>query len=195
VQRQSQRDTTTDFRVPAGATGAGDGIVAGDGPVTVDAFVDYQCPFCKRFEERSGPALVQMVAERAISLVHHPLGFLDRLSGTRYSSRAAAAAGCAADAGAFLEYSAALFANQPAEGTPGLSDGELIELGRGIGIDDPSFPRCVSNRVYLAWVEYVTARAVQRGVNGTPTVFVEGIPVPADAGSIAAAVAAAAGAA
>jgi protein-disulfide isomerase len=45
--------------------------------------------------------------------------------------------------------------------------------------------------VYLPWAAYVTERAIERGVNGTPTVFVAGHPVPAHATAIEAAVAAA----
>jgi protein-disulfide isomerase len=178
-------------RIPAGASETGDGIVVGDGPVTVDAYVDFLCPFCRQFELTSGPALEEMVAERLISLVYHPLGFLDRLTSTAYSSRASAASACAADAGRFPEYKDALFANQPPEGGPGLTDDELIALGRAAGIDDDGFARCVAAHAYLEWTAYVTARAMQRGISGTPSVFVEGLAVPAQARTIAAAVAAA----
>ena len=41
-------------RVPAGATPEGDGVVVGPGPVRIDAFIDFLCPFCKRFELSSG---------------------------------------------------------------------------------------------------------------------------------------------
>jgi protein-disulfide isomerase len=174
-------------RIPAGTKD--DGIVVGSGPVTVDAYIDFLCPFCRQFEEASGPALEAMVADRLIRLVYHPLGFLDGLSTTRYSSRAASASGCAADGGRFLEYLHALFDNQPPEGGPGLSDEQLVELGLAVGLDD-GFGRCVAAHVYLDWVEYVTARAVERGVSGTPSVYVEGVPVPANARSIATAVAA-----
>jgi protein-disulfide isomerase len=176
-------------RIPAGAPRDGDGILIGAGRVRVDAFIDFLCPFCRAFEERSGPALARMVVDELIGLVYHPLGYLDRLSTTRYSSRAAAASGCASDAGAFVAYKDALFANQPPEGGPGLSDEELVELGRAAGIDEAGFPPCVTGHGYLPWAEYVTARAVQGGVQATPTVLVGGVPVPANAAMIAAAVA------
>ena len=178
-------------RVPAGATPEGDGIVLGDGPAVVEAYIDFLCPFCRAFEERSGATLDRLVAERSISLVYHPLGFLDRLSTTRYSSRAAAASGCASDEAHFLQYKDVLFAQQPPEGGPGLSDAELIALGRPAGITETGFGRCVSARVYLPWAEYVTVRAAQRGVSGTPSVFVQGAPVPPYPGAISDAVAAA----
>ncbi|MFF9118583.1 DsbA family protein [Streptomyces massasporeus] len=175
-------------RVPAGASPSGDGIVVGTGQVQVDAFIDFLCPFCKQFEERSGPLLDELVADEVISLVYHPMGFLDGLSTTRYSSRASAASGCASDGGHFMEYLYALFANQPPEGGPGLSDDELVQLGRAVGLADSSFAAGVRQGVYLDWSSYVTATAVQRGVGGTPTVAVRGVPVPANPRTILAAV-------
>jgi len=43
---------------------------------------------------------------------------------------------------------------------------------------------------YLPWAAFVTERAIERGVSGTPSVYVGGTPVPANARTIAAAVAA-----
>jgi protein-disulfide isomerase len=182
--------TKKTLTVPAGASQTGDGIAVGSGSVTVEAYIDFLCPFCKRFEDRNGPALHTMIQERAITLVYHPLGFLDRLSTTRYSTRAASASGCASDAGRFAEYKDALFANQPPEGGPGLTDAQLVELGTIAGIRDQGFAECVAAHRYAEWVALVTASAIDRGVQGTPTVFVDGIQVPPDARAIAAAVAA-----
>lgn len=181
------RQATAPARVPANATPEGDGIVVGDGPVRVDAYIDFQCPFCRMFEESSGATLDQLVGEGLISLVSHPMNFLDRASTTRYSTRAAAASGCASDGGEFDAYADALFANQPPEGGPGLSDEQLIELGLGIGLDE-GFAACVAEGRYLDWPPYVTERAAERGVSGTPSVFVEGVPVAANARTILAAV-------
>jgi protein-disulfide isomerase len=187
-----QRETTSvqiPVRVPAGATPEGDGIAFGGGPVRVDAYIDFLCPFCRQFEQRSGAHLERLLDARAISLVYHPLGFLDRLSTTRYSSRASAASGCASDFGRFREYKDVLFANQPPEGGPGLDQDELIELGVQAGLTDAGFAACVANGVHLPWSVYVTLRATERGVSGTPSVFVAGVPVPANGPVIASAVA------
>jgi protein-disulfide isomerase len=176
--------------VPQHATPSGDGIVVGSGPVTVEAFIDFLCPFCRMFEERSGALLERYVAQHVITMVYHPLGFLDRLSVPGgYSTRAAAASGCASDVDMFMPYKDALFANQPEEGGPGLDDEELVELGRAVGIDDPRFADRVFSGTYQPWVRFVTELAAERGVGGTPTVLVAGIPVPANPQTIAAAVA------
>ena len=172
-------------RVPAGATAEGDGIVVGHGPVRVDAFIDFMCPFCRRFELAAGPTLARLVADGRVSLVYHPMNFLDQASTTSYSTRAAAASGCAADQGRFAEYAHALFASQPAEGGPGLSDGDLAALGRAAGLADAAFTACVSDAPYLDWPPYVTARAVTLEVEATPTVLVAGKVVRPEAKPIA----------
>jgi protein-disulfide isomerase len=178
-------------QIPSGATAAGDGIVLGSGPVIVEAYIDFLCPYCRQFELSAGADLTALAADGRISLVYHPMSFLDEASTTRYSSRAAAAAGCASDGGQFREYAETLFRSQPPEGGPGLPDEELIALGTSIGLDPESFGACVRAGRYLEWPPYVTAMAVAAGVGATPTVLVDGKPAAPDSGGVAAAVAAA----
>jgi protein-disulfide isomerase len=179
---------TRPSHLPAGATPDGDGIVVGHGPVRVDAFIDFLCPYCRQFELSSGPTLALMVADREISIAYHPMNFLDEASTTNYSTRAAAASACAADQGYFMQYAHALFAAQPPEGGPGLSDTDLIELGREVRLDDASLSACVAAGRYLDWPPYVTARAIAAGVSATPTVLVAGEPVNPTGKAITAAV-------
>src|SRR5260221_14604731 len=116
---------------PADTTPEGDGVVIGDGPVRVDAFIDFLCPYCRQFELSSGPALARLVEGRQASVVYHPMNFLDQASTTNYSTRAAAASGCAADRGGVAAYAHALFVHQPPEGGPGLGGAEPPGIGRG----------------------------------------------------------------
>lgn len=180
-------------RVPGHATPEGDGVALGGGPIVVDAYVDFQCPYCRAFELSSGDALRAMAAGGLVTLVVHPMDFLDAASTNHYSSRAASASGCASDAGRFLEYARALFAHQPPEGGPGLTDEQLVALGPEAGLSDPGFARCVPEHGYVPWADHVTQRALARGVSATPTTLVQGVPVPANAGAIAAAVRSAVG--
>ena len=173
--------------VPGGATSNGDGVVLGSGPAVVDAYIDFLCPFCRMFEERSGPTIDALVDRGVITLVYHPLGFLDRLSTTRYSTRAAAAAGCASDGGQFREYLYVLYEHQPPEGSDGLNDEELVQLGLQCGLGEDFGAGVMSGR-YIPWAEYVTAVAIRRGVNATPSVYVDGMGVPASAQAVTAAV-------
>jgi protein-disulfide isomerase len=185
---------TVPSQVPAHATATADGVTVGDGVVTVDAYIDFLCPFCKLFESTAGPLLGALAADRLATVVYHPMGFLDSLSTTRYSTRAAAAAGCASDFDRFAPYSHVLFEHQPPEGGPGLTEAELVELAHLAGIGRADFAACDFGGRYLDWVDYLTQLALARGISGTPSVFVEGIPVPANPQTIAAAVQAVLGA-
>jgi len=178
----------TPGRVPTGATPDGDGVLVGDGPVQVDAFIDFLCPFCKRFELSAESVLAGLVHDGRARIAYHPMNFLDEASTTGYSTRAAAASGCAADQRRFMEYAHALFVSQPPEGGPGLTDADLAGLGTAAGLDGAAFTTGVSAGTYLDWPSYVTERAVAAGVSATPTVLVGGVPVSPDPRAIATAV-------
>jgi protein-disulfide isomerase len=173
-----QSQQADDFAVPAGTTSVGGedaGLLAGgDGPVTVEVYLDFLCPACKQFEVAATPTLDQLIAEKRIQLVWHTLGFLDRLSTTDYSTRSASAAACASAGGRLKAYGDVLFANQPPEGGAGLTDDQLVDLGGPAGLNAPSFAACVRDGTYEDWVAHVNDLASQRGVNKTPTVYVNG---------------------
>jgi protein-disulfide isomerase len=181
-------EVTVPGRLPAGATPEGDGIAVGDGPVRVDIYIDYLCPFCKRFELTAADALTALVREHRATLVYHPMNFLDEASTTRYSTRASAASGCAADGGRFTEFTHLLFERQPPEGGPGLSDEEIAEIGVAAGLDQGTVTSCVREGRYLEWPTFVTSRAVEANVQGTPTVRVHGADVEPDGEVLTAAV-------
>jgi protein-disulfide isomerase len=168
----SQRPSN--YSTPAHATANGDGLVVGSGAKAVDVYLDFMCPHCKVFEDEAGASLNRMAADNKIKLVYHPVAYLDRSSTTRFSTRSAAAAGCASDAGKLTEYVQTLYANQPPEGSAGLTDDQLIKLGHTAGISGSGFDTCVRDGKYRSWVQHVTDAALSRGVTGTPTVFVDG---------------------
>jgi len=122
----------------------------------------------------------------------HPIAILDDRSTNEYSTRSAAAAGCASDGGKFLAYNDALYADQPAEGGAGPTDEELIATGRSLGLGD-DFATCVNDGKYETWPNHTTDSASARGVSGTPTVLVNGTKVDPTLAAVTAAIAAAGG--
>lgn len=162
-----------DVAVPPGATAEGVIVGQADAPATVDLYLDFQCPACRAYEQRVGATIEELVASGAARVVYHPVAYLDRFSSTRYSSRASAASGCAAEAGVFPEFVELLYANQPPEGGDGLPTDRLIALGRQAGAG-PGFAECVRSDRYAAWTERVTEAASKAGVTATPTVLVNG---------------------
>jgi protein-disulfide isomerase len=168
-----------------------DGVTVGrpSARVTLDVYEDPQCPVCKQFETGSGPTIAAWVRAGTVKVDYHVIAFLDSASTTRYSSRAANALYCGADAGVFPAYHDLLFANQPAEGSAGLTYDQLVQLGRQAGATGDTFETCVRNRPYADFVVKISDQASRDGVLGTPTVLVNGSPVqPATLAGIRAAV-------
>ncbi|MFF2618356.1 DsbA family protein [Kitasatospora sp. NPDC058046] len=161
--------------VPAQATDDKAGLLASRGKVRVDLYLDYLCPECRNTEKALAGELKTLRASGDVSVVYHPVTFLDnRSSPAGYSTRAASAAACAVEQGRFEEYTAVLFDRQPAERGPGLSEAQLIAAGQDAGITGAAFEECVRAGTYTPWVRYVSDVAASRKVALTPTVTVNG---------------------
>jgi protein-disulfide isomerase len=175
-------------RLPTGTVGAAhfdDGFLSvGTGEKVVDVYFDPMCPICGAFEAANGKQLAGLVDDGAITLQLHTMTFLNRASsGTDYSTRASAALTCvaAADASSTLPYLAALYADQPAENSEGLTDKQLIALANDAGA--PDVTECVGDGRYHLWVQRANDDALAgpiegadiHAVTGTPTVLVNGV--------------------
>ncbi|MBV9823989.1 MAG: thioredoxin domain-containing protein, partial [Actinobacteria bacterium] len=153
-------------------------------PVLVEVYEDFQCPICNDLEQSGlGTDLAAKIKATNIKVNYHVMSFLDSLSGgNKYSSRAANAGYCASDESpdAFLKFHDVLYGktsgvnNQPAEGSKGKPDSQLIAWGKQAGITSAAFSTCVTSDQHKDLVAGVTEAASKRGVNGTPTVFVAG---------------------
>ena len=174
VAAGQESDKTAGLTTPSVAVDDGTAFAIGTGPVKVDIYEDFMCPVCGQFETGVATTIDQLVAAKKVTVQYHPIAILDRASSTEYSTRSAAASAAAAQGGKFAEYHRALFANQPAEGSAGLDDAKLIELGKSVGLTDAAFSDAVNGGTYRAWATKVTDTAASRGVNRTPTVLVAG---------------------
>ncbi|GIF66343.1 hypothetical protein Ais01nite_43780 [Asanoa ishikariensis] len=174
---QSQRSDAGPLVAPASATTTS-GETLGNGPVQVQLYEDFICPHCKDFEATSGSAITDLVNDGKIKVTYNTVAYLDPASTTEYSTRSAAAAACAADGGKFKEYHDALYAQQPAEGSAGLSNSQLISIGTGMGLNQGSFGQCIDSGRYKPWVASITDAAAKAGVTGTPTVVVNNQVIP-----------------
>ncbi|WP_116450039.1 DsbA family protein [Blastococcus litoris] len=180
---QSRRTDTPDtVAAPSGAVDDGTAFRVGpaDAAVTVDLYEDFQCPTCRAFEDLSGDTLASLAADGTIALRYRPVAILDRASTDRYSTRALNAAAVVADTAgveAFVEFHGLLFDRQPAEGGPGLTDDELIELAGQAGATGPEVERGIRDLVFEDWTTSVTDAASRAGLQGTPTIMVDGTPL------------------
>ncbi len=156
-------------------------VVADDpaAPVTIDIYEDFLCPGCGQFEEVYGQQIEQAVETGRAVVRYHAMAILDEHSDpVGYSTEAANAAICAAEAGIFPDFQTSLFAAQPAKGGAGYSTEALVALGRELGAGE-KFAACVRQGARDGDVAALTQRAIEQapsgeGGFGTPTITVDG---------------------
>lgn len=159
----------------AGVSGA---TSAGTSPVTVEMWEDFQCPACRQFEQDNHAQLESWAKQGIVKLVYEPVAFLDRASTTNYSSRSldAAAAVVDSDPGAFQAFHDLLYANQPAEGSAGLTDAQLTDLAARAGAPRATVASALSTQRFAGWVVQRTDVFSQK-YTSTPTILVDGSEV------------------
>lgn len=162
-----------------------------DAPVTVDLWADFQCPNCQQYEAAVGGQLDQWVDAGRVKVNFHPIAILnDSSSGTKYSTRAAAASGCVADQStkdlrAFIKL---LYGNQPPEGASGLTNKQLVTFAKQAGADSGTVRSCITDGSFTAWADKATEQSSKDGVSGTPTVKVNGKKIDLTGAALAKAV-------
>jgi protein-disulfide isomerase len=168
---------------PANVGGSGSFAVGQAGaPVTVEIYYDYMCPACGAFEAANGSELDRLIEDGTIQVHLRPISFLDEQSdGTRYSTRAASAFATVVDGhpDAAWDFHSALYANQPTEGSKGLSDDQIAEIARTAGVPDAVVER-FGDGTFEPWVASMTAAAFDAGLQGTPTITIDGQPFQGD---------------
>ena len=154
--------------------------------VEVGVYLDYMCPVCSQFEAVNGEALDTLNETGQIKLIMHPVSILDRASaGSEYSTRAASAAAYVADQAPenFVDFNAAMFANQPTEGATGLSDEQIADIARAANVPEDvagAIADGTATEAFRDWVAGATevassdpSVASERGF-GTPTITIGG---------------------
>lgn len=155
-------------------------VVTKDGstePKAVISFYeDFQCPHCAAFEKSFGPTINKLIDTGAIAADYYMVAILNSSVNDQYSTRAANAGYCVAGADtsgtkdAFRRFHTALFAQQPAEGSPAPDNKALIETARQAGVVG-TVPDCVNGGKSNEMVEGLAAAAK---INATPTVRING---------------------
>ena len=160
----------------AGNPGVADtyGVGVGDpkAPVKVEVFEDFLCPYCGQFEATSRDDLRQAAIDGKAYVVYRPIAFLNE-----YSTRSLNAFGVVLDTsgGAVaLKFHDLLYENQPDEGGTMPDDEWLIDKAVEAGAEEDAIRPGIEDLSFKQWMINGNDDASQRGVNSTPTVFVDG---------------------
>ena len=147
-----------------------------------ELYEDFQCPACGFLEKANGKNIIESAVKGDINLTLHPMIFLDRnYPESQLSSlRATMAFGCAADAGKTAEFHSGVFELQPAKEGDGFSNQQLLDLGKKVGIqgsDYTTFETCLTTEKYKGWAQNSQLHAQDRGVQGTPSFYLNGTQI------------------
>lgn len=156
----------------------GDGLMLGEitAPAKIEVFEDFQCPACVQFsEEIESLVLEKLVATGKAYYIFHNYPFLDTNSAAKESRGAANASLCANEQGKFWEYHDVLFANWNGENQGAFAPARLMEFATALKLNTEDFQACIDEDRYAAEVQASFDLGVEMGVEGTPTVFVNGV--------------------
>ncbi|HUK52384.1 MAG TPA: thioredoxin domain-containing protein [Candidatus Binatia bacterium] len=132
-----------------------------DAPVTIIEFTDYQCPYCRRFDQSTFADLKKNYIETG------KVRFLARdlpLDFHTNAQRAAEAARCAGDQGKFWEMRGVLF-------TAGgeLTREAILKDAQSLALNEETFTSCLDLEKHKAEIQADLADSARLRITGTPT--------------------------
>lgn len=140
-------------------------------PITIVEFVDYECPFCKRFFDETLPQIKKEYIDKGkVKLVMRDLP----LSFHQNAHKESQAAECAREQGgdsAYYKYHDEIFRRTISNGT-GLALDQLQVIANDIGFNGSALQTCLDSEKYKAEVDRDLADASSYGASGTPTFFI-----------------------
>lgn len=147
--------------------------LAESAPVTIEEFYDPSCPACAQFSGFHGKLLRQNYVEPANGPVRW-VAYTIILGTFPNSIAAALAERCANEQGLYWPVHDLLLARQTRWYLEQDPAGAIAEIARDGGVDADTFNECMRERRYLDDVAKSQRVAESRGVNSTPTIFVDG---------------------
>jgi protein-disulfide isomerase len=148
-----------------------------DAPIKVVEYMDYQCPVCGAYANNSEPEIIKQFAGTGkvrYEVKVYPVIELGRNS--RESTDAAQASLCAAEQGKFWQMHSGLFQSQWQENRGGFGKPRIKQLAALVdGLDVTAFGTCLDSDKHRTQVQADTSEAQSRGVNSTPTFFVNNV--------------------
>ena len=151
--------------------------------VNVIIYLDYSCPYCKKFEASQSKILADYVNKGEATVEYHPLAFL-----TNYSVAAGNASACVAskEPEKWWKVNEALFAAQPDEAVAGgwsqTSSINFVKDALKSYELNSETKTCIKETPYVEWLAKATSEALSgplpnsnaKKVEGTPFVLVDG---------------------
>ncbi|HZD10950.1 MAG TPA: thioredoxin domain-containing protein [Candidatus Binatia bacterium] len=142
-------------------------------PIVMEEYSDYQCPFCSRFFQETLPSIEDnQIANGEVVLVFYDFP----LPSHPQAPQAHQAAYCAGEEGAVAYWAMhdALFGEVESwSGQPNTTE-IFTDLAANAGLEADAFRDCLESGKFVQRINDSVAAASQRGVNSTPSFFING---------------------
>jgi protein-disulfide isomerase len=136
-----------------------------DAPATLVAYGDYECPYTRRALSVVAQLRVQFGEQLRLVFRNFPLTEIHP-----HALQAAEAAEAAAAQGCFWEMHEYLFAHQHA-----LEEVDLLQYANDLGLDRARFEQDLATHAHIGRIDSDVESGLQSGVQGTPTLFINGL--------------------
>jgi protein-disulfide isomerase len=157
-------------RAPGVATGPE------DAPVVIYEFADFQCPGCAQFATFVAPLIKEhYVQPGTVRYVYYDFPLIQI---HRHAFLASRAGRCAEEQGRFWEYHDVLYGRQQRWASAADASGLFIEYADELGLDRRAFTECLRSDRYALEVTQNLRLGESLGVQGTPTLFINGKRLP-----------------
>ncbi|CAG1007269.1 Disulfide bond formation protein D [Anaerolineales bacterium] len=146
-------------------------------PVRIDTYEDFQCPACVNYTKETESKIIEnLVTTGKVYYVFHNYPFIDggTVDSGGESDQAANASMCAAEQGKFWEMHATIFANWNGENQGAYNNKRLTAFAEKAGLDMEAFDACFQSKKYKDDIQADFDGGNAAGVQGTPSVFVNG---------------------
>jgi len=167
-------DSSTDVTAAAAGTSEYGVTVGPDGaPHEVIVYEDFLCPFCGELERKTHTKLQELAEAGKVQIDYRPFHLLS----PAYSSAAANAFKVVLDASGpkvALAFHNELYADQPDESGPFPDADWLVDKAVDAGAEESAVRPGIEGSTQASWVDAATKSAEDSGVQGTPTVLLDG---------------------
>jgi protein-disulfide isomerase len=159
--------------IPRGTTEAGFPRLGDpDAPVMVENFSSFACTHCAALHARQFASLLDEIAAGRVQWVFIPIPHIG--SGSGSASRGAL---CAGEQGRFWEMHDVLFDWNGRFLTRAFDTRRIEKGAEALGLDMPAFKACMDSSRVEAITDMARAVFTQRGLRGTPSLFIDGTRV------------------
>ena len=133
-------------------------------PITIIEFSDFHCPYCGRFHHDTFTALMESYPDQ-IQFIYRDFPVVGGFETSLASE-------CAHEQDSYWSYHDLLFSGRETFTKEG-----YLAYASELGLDMEAFEACLDEARYAEEVENDARYAVELGITGTPTFFINGIPL------------------